>query len=95
MRVVIDTNIVFSAILNSNSKIAKVILQPKSRFNFYAPEVLLKEINKHRNKILKITGYNESEFKIVSEMIIKKIRFIRLDLIDNEITTEIITLFTN
>ncbi len=34
MRVVVDTNIAFSAILNSNSRISKIILQPKSKLNF-------------------------------------------------------------
>ncbi len=36
MRVVVDTNIVFSALLNSDSMIARIILQPKSRFHFYS-----------------------------------------------------------
>ncbi len=36
MRVVIDTNIAFSAILNTNSKISKIILQPKSKLNLYS-----------------------------------------------------------
>jgi len=29
MRIIIDTNIVFSAILNTNSKIARITFQPK------------------------------------------------------------------
>jgi len=28
MRIVVDTNIAFSAILNTNSKIARILLQP-------------------------------------------------------------------
>jgi len=36
MRAVVDTNIVFSAILNSNIKISKIILQPKSKLNLYS-----------------------------------------------------------
>ena len=48
MRIVVDTNIVFSAILNTNSKIARVILQPKNRLNFYSTEQLSFEIENYR-----------------------------------------------
>jgi predicted nucleic acid-binding protein len=34
MRVVVDTNIAFSAILNTNSTIARILLQPKSNLHF-------------------------------------------------------------
>jgi len=34
MRIVVDTNIAFGAILNTNSKIASILLYPKSKFNF-------------------------------------------------------------
>jgi predicted nucleic acid-binding protein len=36
VRIVVDTNIVFSAILNTNSKIASILLYPKSKLNFYS-----------------------------------------------------------
>ena len=36
MRIIIDTNIVFSALLNTNSKIARILFQPKTGFNFYS-----------------------------------------------------------
>ena len=57
MRIVIDTNIAFSAILNTNSKIARILLQPKSRFNFYSTEQLLNEIEEHRSKIKQLSDF--------------------------------------
>lgn len=51
MRVVVDTNIVFSAILNTESRIALVLFQSKSDLNFYATEQLLNEIKEHKDKI--------------------------------------------
>lgn len=48
MRIVVDTNIVFSAILNSKSKIARILPQPKSTLNFYSTEQLLREIQEHK-----------------------------------------------
>jgi predicted nucleic acid-binding protein len=59
MKVVVDTNIVFSAMLNTNSKIAKILLHPKSTLNFYTTDLLLLEIDEHRMKLKKLTGYSD------------------------------------
>ncbi|MCF8372740.1 MAG: hypothetical protein K9H64_14040 [Bacteroidales bacterium] len=48
MRVVVDTNIAFNAILNSTSRIARILLQPKTKFNFFSTELLLQEIEEHQ-----------------------------------------------
>ena len=37
MRIIVDANIVFSAILNTNSKIADLLLNSKGTFAFLAP----------------------------------------------------------
>lgn len=46
MNLVIDTNIVFSAILNPNSNIGDLLLNFQNKVSFYAPEFLLVEIEK-------------------------------------------------
>jgi predicted nucleic acid-binding protein len=51
MRIVIDTNIAFSAILNTDSLIAKIILKPKTRLHFYSTDLLSSEIDEHKEKI--------------------------------------------
>jgi predicted nucleic acid-binding protein len=61
MRIVVDTNIVFSAILNTNSKIGKILLHPGRRFNFYSTQQLLNEIEEHRVKLILLSGYSENE----------------------------------
>ena len=81
MRLVVDTNIAFSAILNTNSKIAKIILKPKSGLNLYSTDQLQIEIGNHWNKLKKISGYSEGElFKIVA-LINQRIKFINVELI--------------
>lgn len=84
MRIVVDTNIVFSAILNTNSKIAGILLQPKSRLNFYSTEQLLREIEEHKGKINKISNYSEYELNRVITLITNRIRFINIKLIPKE-----------
>jgi predicted nucleic acid-binding protein len=51
MRIVVDTNIAFSAILNTDSRIARIILQSRARLNFYSTDLLLLEIEEHKNKL--------------------------------------------
>jgi predicted nucleic acid-binding protein len=84
MRIVVDTNIVFSAILNTNSKIAGILLQPKSRLSFYTTQQLSNEIEEHREKIKKISNFSEYELNRIITLITKRIRFINIKLIPKE-----------
>jgi predicted nucleic acid-binding protein len=85
MRIVVDTNIAFSAILNTNSNIARILLQPKSRLHFYSTDLLLEEINEHKEKIISIAEYSNEEFEITIRLITSKIKFIDLNLIPHNI----------
>lgn len=85
MRIVVDTNIAFSAILNTNSKIARIFLQPKSRLNFYSTDQLLTEIEEHKAKLQKISKYSDLELHRAILIITSKIRFINVRLISKEI----------
>ena len=81
MRIVVDTNIVFSAILNTNSKISRIILQPKSRLNLYSSNQLEYELTVHWDKLKKISRYSDLELQQTSSLIISRIRFINVELI--------------
>src|SRR6266542_870553 len=85
MRIVVDTNIVFSAILNTNSKISKILLHPKSRLNFYSTELLLIEVEEHRLKLKQLTDYSDIELNKVIKLVTKRIRFVNIQLIPSEI----------
>lgn len=85
MRIVVDTNIAFSAILNTNSRIATIFLQPKSRLNFYSTEQLLTEIEEHKDKLKTISKYSDLELHRAISIITSKIRFINVKLIPKEI----------
>ncbi len=81
MRVVLDTNIVFSALLNTNSNIGQIILHPKTRLHFYSTEQLIFEIIEHRDKIRSFTDYSDKELDRMIQLITNKIRFININLI--------------
>lgn len=84
IKIVVDTNIVFSAILNTNSNIANVLLKPDSNFSFYSTSQLHTEIENHRSKIKKLSGYSDGELNRIIELVYQRIKFIDIGLIPKE-----------
>ena len=84
MNLVIDTNIVFSAILNPNSNIGDLLLNFQNKVSFYAPEFLLVEIEKYTSKIEKISNQTPEEIEIIKSLVLSKITFISEELIFEE-----------
>jgi len=76
VKLVIDANIVFSAILNSKSKIADILINSKDKHQFIAPEFLRHEIKSHYSKISKITGYSLGEIIELEFQVCREITFI-------------------
>jgi predicted nucleic acid-binding protein len=75
VRLIVDANIVFSAILNTNSKIADILLNSKGIFEFLAPDYLQTELHKYHSKISKITNLTIKEIITVENKITKPIIF--------------------
>jgi predicted nucleic acid-binding protein len=50
MKFVVDTNIVFSAVLNTQSKIGDLMMNSQGIFEFYACDTLRSELKKHRTE---------------------------------------------
>ena len=76
MKIVVDTNIVVSAILNSTSRIGQILITSKSNFQFYSCVFLKTELIKHQNKLLKITKLSIEELEELQDLITKNITFI-------------------
>ncbi|NCA86937.1 MAG: hypothetical protein EOM83_15465 [Clostridia bacterium] len=85
MKIVVDTNIVFSAVLNTNSRIASILLQSGSFINFYSTDLLLEEITEHKQKLQKISGLSKDDLDKSIALVTKKIRFIDARLIPNDV----------
>ena len=75
MKIIVDANIVFSAILNTNSKIADLLLNSKGKFDFLAPDFLQTELRKYHSKISKITKLSISDVENIESKITKPILF--------------------
>lgn len=76
MRIVVDTNIVFSAILNSQSWIGQILLHSDKSIKFYSPHYLKVEIQNHFQKIQKITKLIDYEVYQLIDTLYTKIHFI-------------------
>ena len=76
MKIIVDANIVFSAILNTNSKIGDLLINSNDCLTFIAPEFLRNEIHNHYSKLIKISGLTLPEIKEAEFQIYKTINFI-------------------
>jgi predicted nucleic acid-binding protein len=84
MKIVVDTNIVFSAILNSQSWIGQILLHSDKNLHFYSPRFLQIEIQNHFNKIKRITKLPETEIYELIDILYNKIHFISEEFIPKE-----------
>lgn len=75
MRIIVDANIVFSAILNTNSKIADLLLNSEGTFDFLAPQYLQTELRKYHSKISMISKMPLEEIETIEQKVTKPIRF--------------------
>ena len=92
MRIVVDSNIVFSAILNSQGKIGQLIINGSKHFHFYTPALLEEEIKTHKNKILKISGFSYEQFETIYKTLTARINFVEEAIIPDKYLFEAIKL---
>jgi len=78
MIIVVDTNIIISAMIK-DSVTRKVILQ--SGLNFVYPEISLKELNNHKQEILDKSGYDEKTFEVILNKLLEYINLVPLEII--------------
>ncbi len=76
MRFVVDANMVFSGILNTNGKIGDLLINSKRYFTFIAPDFLRSEIRNHYTRLVKISGLTIEEVQEAEFQLYKDINFI-------------------
>ncbi len=76
MRIIVDANIVFSAILNTNGKIGDLLINSGKYVEFIAPDFLRVEIKKHYTRLVKISGLTLDQIQEAEFQIYKGIKFI-------------------
>lgn len=80
--VVVDTNLLFSALIPRASKIREYLLKPD--VTFYAPNFLITEIYAHKEKLLLHSKLTEDEFYLFFDGLIERIKFLPISFISKE-----------
>ncbi|MCX6271827.1 MAG: PIN domain-containing protein [Bacteroidetes bacterium] len=83
-RVIVDTNIAFSAILNSTGRIGKVLFNSRGIFHFVSCKHLRIEIENHLPKLQILTGLDQSVLMEIVNSIISRIELINEEFISKE-----------
>jgi predicted nucleic acid-binding protein len=84
MKLVVDSNIVFSALLNTQSKIAQLIINGSKHFSFFSINLLKVEILNHKDKLFSISDFSENQFESSFAHIISRIKFVDEILISDQ-----------
>ncbi|GHV24844.1 hypothetical protein FACS1894176_02020 [Bacteroidia bacterium] len=84
MRIVVDTNILFSALVSSNSTIMDILVGAKDKFQFYASDYTHIELNNHREKLKKASKLSDADLDTAQYELFKYLRFITLDAISEQ-----------
>ncbi len=88
MEIVIDSNILFSALLKADGQLAEIILNPAFQLNKYTCYFLYIEIFKYKERILRFSKLDEDDLLEVLYRMIRKIQFVNEDVITDEIWVE-------
>ena len=85
MKLIVDTNIVFSSILNTNSTIGDLLLNSDTQFEFYSVGYLKEELETRKAKLMAISTLSSEELDQIKTQIFSKIQFISEELIPFDI----------
>lgn len=88
MKIIVDANIVFSAMLNTNGKIADLLINSQNQFTFIAPEFLRYEIKDKYPKLQIISGLNIAQVTEAEYQVCKDINFISEEQINHKFWIE-------
>jgi predicted nucleic acid-binding protein len=77
MELVVDANIIMSALISTEGKTFGLLYNDS--LNLFAPEFLLEEIDKYRDLILRKSGLNEDDLTIFLSLVSSRIKFMPCD----------------
>lgn len=85
MKIVVDTNIIFSTLLNSNSTIGYLLFNSDRYFQFYSCSYMRYEIQKHWERLKKISKLPDEQLQVSYLQVLSKLKFINEEIIPVEI----------
>ncbi|HMO32063.1 MAG TPA: PIN domain-containing protein [Lacibacter sp.] len=80
-KIIVDTNIIFSCLLNSHGTVGDLLFNSDRIFDFYSNQYMRFEIRKHWNKLLKVSKLSETELHTAYESMLTRLTFVNEELI--------------
>ena len=84
MKIVVDTNIIFSTLLNSNSTIGDLLFNSDKHFEFYSCSYMRYEIQKHWERLKKISKLSDEQLQVSYTQVLSKLKFVNEEIIPVE-----------
>jgi predicted nucleic acid-binding protein len=84
VKIVVDTNIIFSTLLNSNGTIGDLLFNSDGHFEFYSCSYMRYEIQKHWDRLLSISKLSNDQLQISYSLVLSKLKFISEEIIPLE-----------
>ena len=81
VKIIVDTNIIFSGLLNTDGTIGDLLFNSDGVFEFYSCSYMRHEIERHWEKLKRISKLSDSELEESRFTIFAKIHFINEELI--------------
>ncbi len=76
MIIVVDTNIVFSAIINGRGFIGDILFNSPSHYTFFSPEFMIDEISRYQDKLIKSSKLPLNKFHEAKASVLPQIELI-------------------
>ena len=84
MKIIVDTNIIFSTLLNSNSTIGDLLFNSDKHFEFYSCSYMRYEIQKHWERLKKISKLSDEQLQVSYAQVLSKLKFVNEEIIPVE-----------
>jgi predicted nucleic acid-binding protein len=94
-KIIVDANIIFSAILNVDGKIGDLLINSSDVFCFIAPDFLRTEIHLHYDKLEKLSGLSLVDIQEAEYYVYRQVVFVSDEQIAKESWQEAIRLVEN
>lgn len=80
-RIVVDTNIIFSALLNTDSKVGSLLLDSSGVFVFHSCQYLKEELVKHQTRLQDLSGLPTETLDKLKSQVFQPLQFMDEDTI--------------
>jgi predicted nucleic acid-binding protein len=92
VRIVVDTNIVFSALVRPASSILNILVLPRENVSFFAPSYLIDELTRYLPKLQKSSQLSQENLDVALRIVMGKIHFVDEELVKPTVWEEAFTL---